>query len=73
MREQGVCMSADVLPGIAVVAAPILQADEILGTVGLVCQRVTLDPDDLTSRHTQRLRDTATEIAHQLGSTSWGG
>lgn len=67
IRDQGICVSADVLQGIAVVATPILQAEEILGTVGLVCQRATLDLDDLTSPRIQRLRETATEIAHQLG------
>lgn len=67
IRDQGVCVSADVLPGIAVVAAPILQAEEILGTVGLVCQRASIDPDDLASPKVQRLRETAAEIVHRLG------
>lgn len=67
IRDQGVCVSTDVLPGIAVVAVPILDGEEILGTLGLVCQRATVDPDDLASPQIQRLRETAAEIVRRLG------
>lgn len=69
IREHGISVSANVLPGIAVVAAPILRADEILGTVGLVCHRAGMDPNDLTSPHVVRLRATAMEIVHRLGGS----
>lgn len=76
IRRLHICYRARVVEGIAVLAAPVFQRDEIVATMALVGTVGTI-PEGLDSKMAIELRDNATALSTELGFlpkvSSWRG
>jgi DNA-binding IclR family transcriptional regulator len=66
VRANGVAFNTRVVEGIAALAAPVFQGEEIVATIALV-GTVAAITDDLDSHLARRLRDAAQSLSAELG------